>query len=162
MNPTALYVARHVIPAAMALLPLGMDTPNARALLMAIGQQESGFRYRRQQGGPALGYWQFEDGGWSATAGVLRHPKTAEAIQTVLAVLGYSSYAREDIHAAMEHNDVLACCFARLLLYTDARSLPNAAEGPQGWLIYLATWRPGRPHANSWAANFSNGWTVNA
>ena len=44
---TADYVARHVLPAAFALLPPQMDSPQARAMLMAIGWQESRFSHRR-------------------------------------------------------------------------------------------------------------------
>ena len=57
------YLLRYTLPSAFALLPPAMDTPDARVLLLAIGLQESKFSHRLQIGGPARGYWQFEQGG---------------------------------------------------------------------------------------------------
>lgn len=159
------YVTRCVIPATAKLLPAEMDSTPAWAMLLAIGRQESGFRYRRQVAGrragetvygPARGWWQFEMGG---TEGVLEHPSTREVADGVLSALGYAG--ARDCHLALEHNDVLACAFARLLLWTDPRALPTDAHGaPQGWLIYLATWRPGNPHVQTWNGHFDHAWAT--
>lgn len=150
MNPTARYVIEAVYPAAALLLPPAMNTPAAWRMLTAIGLQESRFRHRAQVGGPARGFWQFEQGG--GVAGVLRHEASRDAARDVLARLCYTDPTPQKIHAAIEHNDVLAACFARLLLWTDARALPTTAT--DGWTQYLATWRPGRPHPQTWGMFF--------
>ena len=49
------WFAGHVLPAAFALLPTRMDSPEARALVTAICLQESALKHRRQIGGPARG-----------------------------------------------------------------------------------------------------------
>lgn len=154
---TAEYVARHVFPAAFALLPPQMDGPQARAMLLAIGWQESRFSHRRQVGGPARGYWQFErDGG---VVGVMEHPYTRVPAGRVLEVLGYPP-ERGAIYEALEHHDVLAACWARLLLWTDPRLLPqSAAAAEDGWQLYLRTWRPGRPHPQTWNGFYERAWS---
>lgn len=165
---TQQYVAQCVIPATARLLPEVMDSAPAWALLLAIGRQESGFRYRRQVAGrrngetvfgPARSWWQFEEGG--GVAGVLRHAKTRAIAADVLTTLGYGGADARTAHLALEDNDVLACLFARLLLWTDARALPlGPGAASQGWLIYLATWRPGTPHPQTWNGHFSTAWTA--
>ncbi len=168
MTATSLYVLNHVLPVSAALLPPQMDTPAARAMLVSIGLQESGFRYRRQVAGrgtdgtraygPARGWWQFEMGG---TEGVLEHRASRESAAAVLTVLGYGSPNAREVHLALEHNDVLASCFARLLLWTDPRMLPqDASKGPDAWLAYYSTWRPGKPRPQTWAAHFAAAWTA--
>ena len=154
MNATGLYVVGHVFPIVAALLPQ-MASREAFALLAAIALQESKFRARRQYGnGPARGFWQFELGGVEA---VLEHLASRDAARGVCDVLGYPADERA-IHLALEHSDVLAACFARLLLWTDPRALPGPERGPDAWLQYLACWRPGKPHAATVAQCFSDGW----
>lgn len=155
---TAEYIARHVFPAAFALLPPQMDSPQARAMLLAIGWQESRFTHRAQIGGPARGYWQFErDGGVVA---VMRHEFSRYPAARVLEVLGYPP-ERQAIYDALEHNDVLAACWARLLLWTDPRLLPQSpADQDEAWGAYLRTWRPGKPHQATWAAFYQRAWSV--
>lgn len=157
MNPETLYhVHKHVVPAALALLPGTMDSLEARAMLLAVGLQESGFAARVQGGGgPAHGYWQFERGG--GVKEVLTNPGTQRMIVPALHVLNYSP----DIvgcYAAIVHNDVLACVFARLLLWTVPGRLPGISEAPLGWQQYLAGWRPGKPHPKTWGACFEDAW----
>jgi hypothetical protein len=156
---TQQYVARLVLPAAFSLLPPGMTSPAAYATLIAIGRQESDeFRARRQYaGGPARGFWQFEQGG--GVAGVLRHETTREHARRVCQLLVVEP-SPPAVWAALEQNDILAAVFARLLLYSDARALPDAARPVDAWLLYLATWRPGKPHESRWASNFAAGWAL--
>lgn len=154
MNATGLYVTQHVYPVMLSLLPT-MGEPAALALMTAIALQESRFTARRQYGnGPARGFWQFEMGGVEQ---VLEHPAARPHAEGLLRVLGYPRDERT-IHLALEHNDVLAACFARLLLRPDPRALPAADRPTDGWLQYLACWRPGKPHAATWAQCFSDGW----
>lgn len=149
MSPGQLLHA--AIMPALRLLPPRMDTPAARTLMLAIAYQESGMRHRRQIVGPARGYWQFEAGG--GVRGVLRHPASKLHAKYALDFLDYDpETSAADCHAVIEHNDVLAAVFARLLLWTDAEPLPTDAQG--AWELYLRTWRPGRPHPDKWAANF--------
>lgn len=157
---TAEYVSRHVLPTALALLPDQMDSPQARAMLLAIGWQESRFTHRRQIEGPARGYWQFErDGG---VVGVMRHAFTRVPAGRVLEVLGYPP-ERQVIYDALEHNDVLAACWARLLLWTDSHLLPQSPhEAAAGWALYTRTWRPGKPHQATWDAFYQRAWAFDA
>lgn len=149
------HVAFHTIPAALSLLPERMDSARARALLLAIGLQESKFEHRHQVGGPAHGFWQFEQGG--GVRGVLTHAVTSPLIRPICVGLLYPPTPGA-CYTAIEHHDVLAACFARLLLWTDARVLPTPAQAEKGYHIYLDTWRPGRPHPNTWAACFTEAW----
>ena len=149
MSPGQLLSAA-IVPA-LRLLPPRMDTPAARTMLLAIAYQESAIKHRRQIVGPARGYWQFELGG--GVRGVLRHPASKLHMQYVLDFLDYDPASTADeCHAVIEHNDVLAAAFARLLLWTDAEPLPTDSEG--AWALYLRTWRPGKPHPEKWASNF--------
>ena len=155
---TPLYLARHALPTALSLLPDVMDTPAARALVLAICWQESGCKARRQYGhGPARGFAQFEMGG---VEGVLEHPASRAHAAALCGTLGYDPADARGVHLALEHNDVLALGFARLLLWTDPRPLPQADAAPSGWLLYLATWRPGKPRPEKWAASFAHGWAA--
>lgn len=136
------------MPAALAMLPAKMDSPEARALLVAIGLQESRFTHRRQQlNGPAHGFWQFESAG--GVHGVLTHHATKPFIQPVLDALRYEP---SDCYYAIRDNDILACVFARLLLFSHPAPLPR--EAAAAWDYYLATWRPGKPRRDTWDGFF--------
>ncbi len=144
-------VASYVFPATFALLPGAMDTPEARALLLAIGLQESRFEFRKQVGGPAHGFWQFEKGG--GVHGVLVGDATARHVIHVCEELCYlPTEAR--CYEAIEHNDVLACALARLLLWTLPGLLADRGSPDKGWMQYLAAWRPGKPGPDRWAENW--------
>ena len=54
---------RFAIDPALSLLPPVMDTRAARAMIISICLQESRLQHRRQIGGPARGFAQFERGG---------------------------------------------------------------------------------------------------
>jgi len=149
-------VHRFIIPAAYAVLPPKMASANASALLIAIGLQESGFQARRQQFGPARGFWQFEVSG---VRGVLHHPKSRAAIENAIVRLGYGTLVDEDaLHDIAEHNDILAACFARALLWTLPGTLPGPDELDVSWALYERGWRPGRPRPTSWPANYRAAW----
>ncbi|MDN5924630.1 MAG: hypothetical protein L0H70_06475 [Xanthomonadales bacterium] len=133
------------------LLPGRFDTPAARAMLLAIGAQESGFRERIQVGGPARGYWQFEQGG--GVHCVLTHSASrmqAKACCLMRAVAPVAS----DVYAALASDDLLACAFARLLLWTDPDPLPGLGDVDKAWAYYRHLWRPGYPHAEAWQLNY--------
>lgn len=134
------------IAPALALLPAKMTSPAAETLLLAIGLQESGFATRHQLSGPAHGFWQFERGGVS---GVLTHPASRITARAVCEARSIKPTI-EAVYAAIEHDDVLAAAFARLLLWTDPAPLPAVGKVAAGWDYYLRTWRPGKPHRDRW------------
>jgi hypothetical protein len=140
---------------ALSMLPKQMDTQAARAMLLAIGLQESRFEHRRQIRGPARGYWQFEVAG---VRGVLTHPSTRRPITEVLHRLEYKLNEAVDLHPVLEHNDILAAAFARLNLWWLPKSLPAADQPVQGWEQYLASWRPGKPHSHTWERFYNRAW----
>lgn len=146
---------RNALNPAFALLPDKMDTPSARAMVIAICLQESRLEYRHQLGGPAHGYAQFEQGG--GVRGVLTHPASKPHILEVLKELDYLPEPQR-CYEAIEHNDILAVCFARLLLYTLPELLPVRGEPDHGWHCYTKAWRPGKPHRETWNEFFAHAW----
>lgn len=152
---TADFIHNGVFPAAFAFLSPRMDTPEARAMLLAIGYQESGFAHRKQVGGPARGFFQFEEGG--GVLGVLGHVATKPIIDRILPVLVVRPW---ECYEALEQNDVLACIFARLLLWTHPHALPRRNEPAIAWAQYLDTWRPGKPHREVWDGNLQRAWEI--
>ena len=129
------------------VLPSKFDSTAATVLLLAIGLQESRFEHRTQIGGPAHGFWQFERGG--GVRGVLEHKDTRPYALAACAIRGAVPTA-EAVYRRIVDDDLLACAFARLLLWSDPHPLPAPGEIDAAWHLYLRTWRPGRPHSNSW------------
>ncbi len=141
----------------LALLPARMDTPEARVMLLAIGLQESRFVHRRQIGGPARGFWQFEKGTRASRGGVWGVFLHAVSKDHLAALCKARSVACDPdaIYAALEYDDVLAAGVARLLLWTDPKALPAIGDSDAAWSLYLRTWRPGRPHPQTWPALYA-------
>lgn len=151
------YVHKLIIPAAHKLLPAEWDSAEARAMEVTIALQESRLRYRRQVGGPAHGFLQFErGGGWQ---GVLTHPVTREHATRVLAIMAYGLPDVTDYYA-LEHNDILAFVFGRLLLRTHPKALPKRNEPGYAWDYYMNLWRPGKPHRHTWDAFYKQAWSL--
>ena len=127
-------------------------------MLLAIGLQESRFRYRIQRpAGPARGFWQFERGG--GVAGVLTHSSSRAHLRDALVRLCYApDMASAELHTVIAHNDIAAAVCARLLLWTDPRPLPRTHEGDIGWACYLRNWRPGTPHIETWPGFYAAAW----
>lgn len=146
-------VIQTAIAPALALLPPSMSSSDAQLLLLAIGLQESRFQHRRQIGGPARGFWQFEQGG--GVRGVLTHAASRDAARRVCAVRGVEPLSAP-VYARLESDDVLAAAFARLLLWTDPARLPAAGDSDGAWALYLRTWRPGKPHPHTWPALYAS------
>lgn len=156
MNPLRLARIKPAIDAALALLPPGMDTPEARVLLNAIGLQESRFTARKQAGGgPARGFWQFEQGTPATRGGitgVCLHRIAGPYARDLAQKLGHEFDPRR-LWQGVETDDVLAAGMARLLLLTDARRLPAVSDAQGAWECYAErTWRPGKPHPETWPA----------
>lgn len=136
-----------IIDPALSLLPDRMDSPEARALLIAIGMQESRFTHRFQVRGPARGFWQFERIG---VRGVVEHRVTAGYVRQVCEALRYP-VVTDDLYIAIAHNDLLAACFARLLLWQHPAPLPSLDDTEGAWAYYLRQWRPGEPRRETWS-----------
>jgi hypothetical protein len=149
------YIRNVVYPAAFQLLPLEMDSAPARAMLTAIGLQESRFMFRRQMGGPALSFWQGEATG--GLVGLAKHPRTRDLVREILSTMAYGQPDITDFQA-IEDNDILACCGARLLLWTHPGKLPTRSDRDDGWRQYLELWRPGKPHPEAWNENWLLAW----
>lgn len=147
-----------VVGPAMALLPARMDSDRVRVLLLAIGLQESRFQFRRQMGnGPARGFWQFEQGATASSGvrGVFNHALTGDTLRRIAVAKGIQPTAAA-IWAALETDDVLACVTARLLIYTDGPPLPALGDADGAWRLYAdRCWRPGKPHPETWPANYA-------
>ena len=157
MTPDLLI--QNALAPALKLLPAKMDSRAARAELIAIGLQESRLEHRVQVGGPAHSYFQMELGG--GVRGVLTHPASKPHIQSALAALDYDPESDPAAcYEAITHNDILACCFARLLLWTLPGALPAQTAPGSGWSQYLAAWRPGKPHPGVWPVNFEAAWDL--
>lgn len=139
---------------ALALLPVRMDTYEARIMLLTIGQQESRFEHRRQlvgsppqPTGPAMGFWQFERGG--GVKGVMTHAAVVSLTRMLCEARGVP-FEADAIWRALENDDVLAAGLARLLLFTDPKPLPAVQQVDTAWNCYVRTWRPGKPHPEKW------------
>jgi hypothetical protein len=148
-------IMHDAIDPALALLPPAMDSAAARVMLLATGLQESRFMYRAQKiagqpyiKGPARGFWQMERGG--GVSGVLSHYKTRDLAEALCQARGVV-HDSVLVHAALETDDVLAACFARLLLWADPFALPAvAASHDAAWDCYQRCWRPGKPRRETW------------
>lgn len=149
------YVRDVVLPAAMRLLPSEMNSVAARAMLLSIALQESRCTARRQLGGPARGFWQFEKGG--GIKGVLTHKATKLHADASMSAMQYPATA-EVAYAVVEHNDILAAIFARLLLWSSPKKLPVQGQHEYSWGYYLDTWRPGKPHRQTWDEFYDKAW----
>jgi len=156
-----------LLPSCLALFPEKYNTPEARALLIAIALQESDLKHRQQLignhrnwwesvNGPATSFWQFEKIG---IQGVLEHRRTGELARIVLDRLGYPVDV-PTIHKAIAHNDILAACMARLALYRLPQALPTRGQPEIGWRQYVEAWRPGKPKPERWPERFELAWKV--
>jgi hypothetical protein len=149
-------VISQILNPGLAQLPLAMDSPKARLMLLTIGLQESKFQARAQVlngggKGPARGFWQFERGG--GVKGVMGHEATTGHAHRLCAERGVPWDAAA-IWAKLETDDLLACGFARLLLYADPKPLPAIDDANAAWELYAErAWRPGKPRPETWPGN---------
>lgn len=153
-----LHLKYAILPAIHLLGASRFRSREAVALMLAIAMQESRIQHRAQVGGPARGFYQFERGG--GVAGVLAHASTKTHAEFACNALLVEP-AADDVYRAIQYNDVLAAAFARLLLWASPAALPTFAQGPQpAWDYYLAQWRPGKPHPDTWAGLWDRAWSV--
>lgn len=129
----------------MLMVPMRMESPQARVMLLAIGLQESALRHRWQilpngAKGEARGLWQFERGG--GCVGVLSHSSVAAITRDACVARGVAP-TPSGLWQALEYDDSLAAASARLLLWTDPQPLPAMDDEAGAWQLYLKVWRPG-------------------
>jgi hypothetical protein len=146
-------ITQRAIEPAYALLPARMRSREATLMLLAIGLQESRFLHRRQIGGPARGFWQFEKGG--GVRGVLTHRASREHALPIARQRTVRA-TQQEVYETLEHDDVLAAAFARLLLWTDPAPLPALGATVRAWAYYRRNWRPGKPHPETWPEMYQN------
>lgn len=146
-DKTVLKVYNEIWKPALELLPKNMHSIESDILGLTIGLQESELKHRHQIGGPAHGLWQFEMGG--GVRGVLTHKNTAGFAKEIQKARGHGTTVKE-AYDALEHDDILAAVFARLLLWSDPYRLPEVGQVQRAWNLYLRTWRPGKPHPQKW------------
>lgn len=147
-------VIEHAIAPALAILPPQMDTPEARAMLLSIGLQESRFTARQQIGGPARGFWQCEQGTVKTRGGVwgfYLHPASRYWLSVLCRARGVA-FDPVAIYGALDKDDALAAGVARLGLFTDPKALPPVGDVAGSWALYLRVWRPGKPKPDTWPA----------
>ena len=140
--------ATEMIKKGLKFLPSNMSNNLDQVLvgMLSIGLQESLFEHRYQVlntpgvKGPARGFWQFESGG--GVKGVMTHAASKTPLQAACKQLNVP-FDRTAIWQALETNDDLAVICARLLLYTDPKSLPLVQDEESMWQYYLRCWRPG-------------------
>ena len=140
-------IIEYAINPAMAMLPPKMTSDKATVMLLAIGLQESRLTHRKQIGGPAKSFLQFESGG--GVKGVMTHSASSASAKSLCQALAVP-FDRASIFQAMEFNDVLAFGLGRLLLYTDPKALPEIGDAQAAWSLYQRVWRPGKPHRQTW------------
>lgn len=146
-------IRERAIAPALALLPARMSSREAEIMLLAITQQEDPEQRRRQwPTGPARGLYQFERNG--GVRGVLNHASSRDHARRVCDARRVLPEPAA-VWAALEHDDVLASAFARLLLWTDPWALPSEHDAAGGWALYERTWNPGLPHPERWPARFA-------
>ncbi|GBQ28447.1 hypothetical protein AA12717_2955 [Gluconacetobacter sacchari DSM 12717] len=132
-------VVTHVLVPVLALLDLPGDQTARRQLMAGIGNVESGYRARRQVGGPALGWWQVEP----ATHDDLcrnwlpYHPALA-AITRSLLPARYGGVLIGSAQAMVE-NDEYAACIGSLVFFRSAAPLPPRDDP----VAQCAAWKRG-------------------
>lgn len=164
MKPEVVH--RCLVAATLSIFPHEFNTPRAQAMLLAIGLQESKFEARRQlvagekrwwkSQGPAVGYWQNERIG---IQGIMEHRRAGPLLEQVCGELGYP-FDLDVLYDAVKYDNILAVVIARLMLWVHPDPLPDESDVAAAWHYYIRTWRPGKPHADRWAENYSRAWAI--
>lgn len=142
-------LAKVIVPA-LALLPAHMDTPQARVQELAMGGQESGYRTRQQNGGPAHGLWQNER---PVQQLLLQNPASAAEVHHLCSSRAVAPQA-SDMYWAILTDDIFAAGIARLILWCDPDPLPALGDESAAWDCYVRNWRPGKPRPADWPKNY--------
>src|SRR6185437_11852775 len=119
-------------------------------MLLAIGGQESGYRTRQQNGGPARGMWQDER---PVEQLLLDNQASAAEVHALCKARAVAPVA-SDMYWAVGTDDVFAAGIARLILWCDLEPLPAVGDQARAWACYLRVWGPGKPRPADWPANY--------
>ena len=106
---------------APTLRRIGLYSPAALNLVAGIGMVESGYRTRKQIGGPALGYWQMEPATeQDCWVNFLDYrPLLAGLVRKI-------AYPSQPQHQLLLTNDAYAAAMCRIRLYRSPNPLPDA------------------------------------
>jgi hypothetical protein len=162
-----IWINTHVITPALRLLPPQLDSPEARAMMLAIALQESRFQHRIQLLGPSRNWWQSLNGPARSflqfekigVRGVLEHRASRALALEVLSHLRYPDDPVR-IHEALAHNDLLAFALARLALRRFPTALPKEGDYEESWRQYIAIWAPGKAHRHTWDEFYDLAWSA--
>lgn len=138
---------------ALNLLPPVMNSFPAVVQLCATSIQESRIEHRKQIGGPAVSFYQFEKIG---IKDVLERPTSRQHAIKACEVFDVAPTVN-DVYAIFQktEGDILASVFARLNYWNERSPLPSLTTPPTtreaaAWAYYIKVWRPGKPHLSSW------------
>ena len=142
------------IAAGLRLLPVTMDTREARAQMLKIGLQESQLIHpdqleangRNTVLGPALGFFQFERG---AVVLLMRHIATKDRLRSLCRTRGVP-YTADHIWRRLRDDDVFAAAVCRLNLWWHSAPIPPVNACWDSWSYYIDCWNPGKPKPETW------------
>lgn len=135
-----------------------MWTAEAKQEILTICLQETDLRYRRQHpSGPARGFAQFEGGQQQALDLIMRHDVVGPWLHEYAASV-VLPFSLEELYTAMQYHDGLVIVAARLLLYTDYRSM--TMDQDIGYEIYDDCWQPGAKRPEDWPNNWARAYGV--
>lgn len=143
-----------IIEPALRILPPMMTSDAAKAMLLAIGMQESRLIHRKQIGGPAMGLWQFERIGVTE---VLRNRASRDFALDLCWHCGVAATTAAVYHR-LDDDDTLAAGIARLALWRLPEALPLRMDYAKSWRQYLKVWAPGKPHRATWDGFYKQSW----
>lgn len=159
---TPSFLFHNVIDPLLPLLSLTADinipaSDNAAVLLLATAGQESSWKYRLQQGGPARSYLQMEGGAASGLAGLFKlFPSKVSAICS-----GFDVPCNlTTVFEAIAWHDPVAFSMGRLLYWSNPAPLPAVGDAAGSWQYYLDTWRPGAPRPDAWPAVYATSLSI--
>ena len=144
----------NVIEPALRILPPMMTSDRAKAVLLAIGMQESRLVHRVQINGPAHGLFQFERIGVTE---VLRNRASRDFALDLCWHRGVAATTAAVYHR-LDDDDVLAAGIARLALWRLPEALPQRMDYAKSWRQYLKVWAPGKPHRATWNGFYKQAW----
>lgn len=138
-------LAEVIVPAA-AHLPDQPDTPQSRLIVLATGAQETQFRTRQQNGGPARGLFQMQQ---NDVLDIMHNPASGHAVWNLCGSLGVT-YGSRAMFDALLTDDLFAACMCRLGFWCDPRPLPAVGDVLSAYDCYERVQRPGKPSYSRW------------
>jgi len=145
------FAAIAILPGATIAAAHGLDSPEARLLLMAVAGQESAWAARQQVPvAYAHGYWQEEI---EAVQQAFDGRETGPIIRALCEGLDVPDDAAT-VFEAIVWCDPLAYLVARLTLLPDPEPLPVIGDEAAALAYYRRTWRPGSFAPSRWVGRY--------